>query len=605
MGKAHIYLILLLILIPVVISQDSQEEARPFLVINSGDWQDVYSGTIYANLKGYKSRFLMSERHSSWIPKFIDSKQKVIVIESAEIPFVLGYGSVLKGQGYNVYNYEAKDITRTNLYLARNLVENEGTKNFIVLDDSYGYNAISVAPYATLTKSYVLFANEDNINNVLDFLSDVDVESLLLYGQLDDKVLAGLEDFPHERLDAGDRFSNNLEIVKRFVEKNPVKQVLLTNGEFLESEVLSGGDGSEPVLFIGADSVTEQVVDFIKNSDFTIGILVGNEFTTTAKMIKDRTGLHIFIKFAQSSATGGEFQEVKGLDRFMLPSFDMKIDIQNITYNTKTKQLEITYKNDKEMKTYVKSDIGINADGDRIYAMGDKRAFTVKKQEAKGRGYTVDLLNEIRDEKELEATFYIRYGESPKSMEKAIEGKFPISIISKEDVCDMRINSVGYDKGIQRFIIEVENLVNETCYVRPGLIDVSVSDKKVLIEHESVEVISEAGIAVYKIKQRLDDVDIEDNSKINANIIYGSREEFLLKTYENQFELEIVEVNIVNIIIKFISNNKYLILGIILILCVLLYMRKKKQKDAIHKQKMHQKHKEHKQHKQHKQQKRK
>ena len=40
--------------------------------------------------------------------------------------------------------------------------------NFVILDDSYGYNSISVAPYATASKSWVLFADRNNIDDIVD-----------------------------------------------------------------------------------------------------------------------------------------------------------------------------------------------------------------------------------------------------------------------------------------------------------------------------------------------------------------------------------------------------------------------------------------------------
>jgi hypothetical protein len=521
--------------LPFTLAQESN-----FVVVNSGDWRDVYLGLTYASLKDIGAKFMMSEKHSALIPNFISINQEIELIESRSIPYVINYKRVLESEGYEVSEYKSEDITKTNLYLAGNL----DVKNFIILDDSYGYNAVSIAPYAILTNAFVLFANEENIRSIDAFLGKVKPDSLILYGELDQEVIDALAKYETEIIHKGNRFANNIEIAKRYIELTGTKQALLTNGEFIEAELISGGKGKEPAIFIGQKEPPEQVIEFLKTSTLETGILVGNEYFDNAKNIKDRTGLNVFVKFAQSSATGGEFQKVEGLDRFPLPSLELGLSIESISYNTKTQQLEIIYKNDGNVRIYAKSDIGISADGTRIQALGDKTEFIINEEESKGQGYTVDLESQIRDKKELEASYFIRYGESPGSLEMALEGKFPISVISKEDICDVRINKVSFDKGIQRFLIEIENLANQTCYVRSGLSKVMVSDEEIDLEDTRIGILGANEAKEFRIKQRLDEVDIEDNRVITAYTVYGSREEFLVKLFEQDFDLELIEPKI-------------------------------------------------------------
>jgi hypothetical protein len=224
------------------------------------------------------------------------------------------------------------------------------------------------------------------------------------------------------------------------------------------------------------------------------------------------------------------------------------------------------------MKTYVKTDIGIYLDGKRIHALGDKEAFVLNRMEIKGVGYDIDLTEEIKNNTDLEASFYARFGESPLSLERAIEGRFPISVMSASDNCNMRINKVSYDKSIQRFMIEVENLMDDPCYVRPSLRNVIVGDKPVDLEYEEVEKVSGGNTETFKIKQRLDIVDLADNEVVTANIVYGSRSEFLLRTFEDNFNLVIEEGSAFDAITgaffekTFIKDNwKYGIIALVMI----------------------------------------
>jgi len=67
------------------------------------------------------------------------------------------------------------------------------------------------------------------------------------------EVLDALSRFVPEIINEnGDRFLNNIAIVKKYREISPSKQVILTNGEFIEQEIMSG---AEPVIFIGGSNI--------------------------------------------------------------------------------------------------------------------------------------------------------------------------------------------------------------------------------------------------------------------------------------------------------------------------------------------------------------
>jgi len=281
-------LIISLLIFLMIVSAVSAEQ----IIVNSEDWRDVYSGMLYGSLTGTPTSFLVSAKHSTLILNAIPRTEPITAFSSDNAPFIVGYRGILESRGY-----EAEEIVQENfnLYLAEQLEE---VTSFVIIDDSYGYNAVSVAPYAAVSNSFVLFADRDNIRDVEDFLAGRTVDSLLLYGYVDRQVREALAEYNPEIInEEGDRFANNIEIVKKYKEVKGAQQVLLTNGEFIEKEIMSG---AEPVIFIGANNVPDQTREYIQGSDIEIGVLVGNELVGTATYIRRQVGISVFVKFART-----------------------------------------------------------------------------------------------------------------------------------------------------------------------------------------------------------------------------------------------------------------------------------------------------------------
>ena len=108
------------------------------------------------------------------------------------------------------------------------------------------------------------------MNLIYNYLNSRSINELVLYGQLDREVKDRLSEFDPTVINEGDRFKNNQNIVDMYQELHreihgkPKNQVILTNGEFIEQEIMSG---VEPVVFIGRSNVPDQVREYITNSN--------------------------------------------------------------------------------------------------------------------------------------------------------------------------------------------------------------------------------------------------------------------------------------------------------------------------------------------------
>ncbi len=550
------------------------------VISNSADWQDVYSSMIYAALNNYDNKFLVSLRHSEILIPLLDKEQKIIVVESDQKPYAKNYESRLDSLGFDVDTIKVGGGSRGNLYIA-NLLKD--VKNFIVVDPTYGYSAVSVAPYAYLSKSFVLFADKDSIDSVASFLKSRKPSKLLLYGDLDKEVYEKLSQFSPEVINNGNRFKDNIAIAEKYrVSMNP-KQAVLTNGEFLENEIIFSGKFKEPVIFVGKSNVPDYVIDYIKNAGYSVGVLIGNDLLPSGQMVKDKAGIKLFVKFGKGVAQqDSPYAPVEGLDIFPLPRVDLDLAFVSLKYNKATKQLELVLKNNKDVKTYLKPSLGIIVNGKLIKTVGSDSAELIGKSETKGFVFDVDLSKYVNDK--IDVDVFVPFGAYRDALEFALTLKVPLQMIEVKDSCVMDITDLKYIKSIQRFVVTVKS--NKACFADAMLIDLIVDDEPITVEMPGVERVN-AGLSDLRIKQRMNDVDLADNPKVRTRVNYGSREDVLVKSVEKVMPLRVFKTeNEVTApeggFLSGVMSNKLtvpiLLLLILLLLLLLLWRRGKKRR---------------------------
>jgi len=510
--------------------------AQPDHVIaNSADWRDVYSTILYANLLGVPNNFLTSTPHGPIllyeIPK---TRNNIQIITSADKPFVVGYEDLVRSRGYE--NPEELIFDHANLELAKRLPD---INKYIIIDDSYGYNAISVGPYAARAKYYVLFADHRNIRDVEDFLSTRNVEHIIIYGHVDREVRNALAKYNPEIINSetGSRFENNMMMVDKYSEIGSIKQAILTSGEFIEASMLSG---NEPVLFIGTNNVPPEVQDYIKKRGVEIGVLIGNELIGTATFIRRQIGISVFVKFARGARVpGGTINPVEDLDRFPMPSYELSMSITSVVYNKATQSLEVTYKNNVDLATYFKSTIHIkNKDGETLDTVGNKTIGFIDGGESKTLVYHPELPD---TDQNLTAEVYTIYGESKTSLEKVLRGTFKIEAITIIDDAEIEIIGLVYDKSSGKFLVTIENTGAVDVYVDVELVDVWFNGEYITVSADDIEKIRTGKAKQIPVNIKLEEEDLEDerNSRILVRGVYGERKHALVKVKEKEFELRL------------------------------------------------------------------
>jgi hypothetical protein len=551
-----IVLCLTLVLFSTIVLANNQ------IIINSKDWKDVYSGMQYGFLAGINPHFLVSEKHASLILSEIPGGSNISIFSSRRNPFVVGYRSMLEGRGYTAEENSFNDLS---IELARMLTN---ISNYIIVDDSYGYNAIAVAPYAIISNSYVLFAKRTNIREVIRFLdSKEDLGKIMIYGQVERQVRESMSKYNPEIINYdGDRFANNVEIVKRYKQINDARQVTLTNGEFIESQIMSG---VEPVLFIGATNVPDKIKEYIMDSNIEVGVLIGNELVGAATMVRRQTGISTFVKFARSARTPqGPVAQVEGLDIFIVPKIELNLAIKGMRYNALTRQLEVTIENTALVSEYFKGTYTITS-GTQEQTVGDIDPIFIDGEDMKTILYDIEP---ILDETNITAKAFVIFGESKNALERAIEATFTVERIEMYDDSAITIEKVVYNKPKQRFEISLKNIGNMSVYAKTEAIDITIMDARVTLGSEEVSYIGKGKTKSSIIYAELAEEELGINEIIKIRAFFGERESALVKVIEGDFKIDIKGHDIWT----------YVPLLIIIILILLLIWKRKKKKEEKH-----------------------
>jgi hypothetical protein len=560
--KGVLFIVLLILnFLPVI---NAQEKNFDHVVSNSEKWQDVYSSMIYATLNNVGSDFLVSTPHGDVLLNNINKNNRIKVITSSKNPYVFNYLNTIR---LRKFAEPTEMITENaNIDLIKEMPE---INNFIIVGDSYGFNAIAVTPYAIITKSWVFLSNRLNIYELDGVLSTKNINKIIIYGYVDKEVRNVLSKYNPEIIDNNDRFKDNIEIVKKYIELKPVKQVAFTNGEFIEKELMNG---LEPVLFTGKENVPDEINEYLKTSDIEVGVLVGNDLVGAATNIKRSSGINVMVKFARGArAETSGVSLIEGLDLFPLPTPSIKITVYSIRYNRATNLLEVTYKSDSNAPAYIKGTFTLSSGGENT-RVGDIESIFISPGDYKTIMYSVNL-SFIEN---IKAEVYVLFGESSTSLDRVLRGSMDVSIINIIDNCKIErenIQSIKYNKQKKAFIIKIKNSNPVDCWYDLELNNILIGYTKQTFSIENGVLIKSGKIKEIILYQELDKSDLENNEYIRMTLYSGEKEDSLV----NKLIFDKIKLSVENLTVL-----TYVIIGLvilIIILIIIIFLIRRRDKD--------------------------
>jgi hypothetical protein len=551
--KKRAFPLIILMTIIFLVSVISAAENFTEVISNSEDWKDVYSTMHYANLKGINADFLVSTPHGTIILDEISKSSRIRVVSSTKSPYMFNYPGLIKSKGFE----SVDEISAANINI-RLIDELPEINNFIIIDDSYGFSAIAVAPYAILTKSWVFFTNSINIAEIDSVLSRRNVGNVLIYGYTNPEIRTTLAKYNPKIINKEDRFQNNIEIVNEYLKISDGKQVILSNGEFIEKEIMKG---TEPVLFTGKENVPDPIRDYLKNSNIEVGVLIGNDLIGAATNIRRTTGISVMVKFARGArGQKGGVAAVEGLDLFPIPAPSVSLSLHSIKYNRASSQLEVTYKSDSNLPIYFKGTITITGNNENT-KVGDLDPIIISPGDFK----TIIYPMNIPSNDGLEAEIYTLFGESTSSLDRILQGKVKVESVDVIDRCKFNeesLKSAKYNKQKKAFLIQIRNLEAIDCFVDMEIEKILIDNLEQTIGTEGYTKIPAGGTKTIIIKQELTPEDIEANPSVNLVVYSGEKEDSLVNVFKGNFPLSI----------ELISTLTYVIIGVIILIIILIIL---------------------------------
>lgn len=499
--------------------------AEDVVVVNSRDWQDVSSGLLYGKFAQKPVSFITSESQGLDLYQNVLDRNvnNILLVNSKDNSFLPSYENNLKSVGFNVEVLESYDRYQTNLELAKRL--GDKIKGYIVIDDAFSYNLVSVVPYAVKNSYYILFASRDNVGEVYDFLVQ-NSDYTLLYGSLDRGVKRELMNLNPEVIDTGDKHKDNLVLVDNFLSQVQVEQAIFLNGDIVEPTIF---EGSYPVIFLGTTNIPQQVVDYLIDSGIQVGVFIGSDLIQNALKLKEMTGLMVIMKFGQG--IGGQMYD---LDIFDLKGVKPKVSISDIKYNLVSKQLEVIYENQGNSFAFVQAlALSIYSNDNFLNTLSDKEPFFMAAGEKKTVVYDFET-----QESSLNLKSLVVYGSSLGSLEWSSEQELNIEIINFKDDSEVIVESVVYDRSVKSFLVKVKNTGSVGAYVDLEILDFLI-DKRAKILAGDMVFIDKGKSKEFKIRQDLESSDFLDNSKVMILLRFGVREDALVKFVKQEYELDV------------------------------------------------------------------
>ena len=545
------------------------------VVVNSFDGRDVVSGTYYGLNVDEEVLFVPLDGSESALYGKIGQNGQVTLIQSAESPILIGMKNSLENKGNTVTLISSVDPYATNLQLA----ESSKAESFVLVDPVYGYNTVSVLPYAKEKGMYLIFVDDELKEPVVEFLKGKDPKEVLLYGYIDENVKSALGDsgITYTEINNGDKFDDNIELLEEYFKINPSKhQVILSDGNAMEATIMGGED---PIVLISPIISTDTasfVEEQVQSGQIKVALVVDSEYAQTAYDLKEtinqklgEDALTVLVKFGQSvPSAGGAMLPV---DLFPLRGPILGLDIEKAEYNTASETLEVTYKNTGNVPEYVKTQIEVYVDGVRTVTLGDEEPFSIGRDELLGKGYALEV---VQGDIIVEITSL--FGSSKKSMENGIQVTLDAGKVAFTDVSSLGINGFNQDEESGDLFVTYENGGSSAVYFRPD-VTVELGGKSTKMKDDDLYELSSGESQIVKFPGVLTN---SGTVEVVAGADYGSREAFLDNRVEQShtFEVEVpMEEELEGT--GFDMNLLFILIIVVLVIVVLyLFLAKKKEK---------------------------
>jgi len=512
--------------------------AEDFVAVNSVDGRDVLSGIFYAGVKGYPVRFMPYPGGNSEVfATKVGSGHSILIIQSAT-PASGFAESELRSKNNSLEIYSSTDGGQTNLDLAAR----SGAGSFIIVDSAYSDSAISVLPYAYLTKSYVILADRNNIAKVKEIVRG---KKVTIYGLVDSAVRTELSEFSPATIGTGaDKYEDNVAIAGMTLDASPSSRAIITDGASIEDGMV----GVQPILLSGR-IVPQVTYDFLKQKvreDKLAGVmLIGGELINPVYDMRERMktefaqegiskSMGVLVKFAQAlpSAQGGTL----ALDVFQLPAYKPSLNITEIVYNKETKKVMVGLENTGDGALYYNIEVKVKANGQDLQIFGQTETQLIERGQSVGLEYPIDLSSV--SEGAVTATAVAKFGSAKKSLEEFITSDGALASITYTDDSNVSVKYAKYERDKSMVSVAIKNNGDKAAFVFTRITLMSEDGTPAKVSGPSIREIEPYAIYIEQFPLQLSDSEVSLNKEVSVSLDYGGRRGFLVRKANYALPLE-------------------------------------------------------------------
>jgi hypothetical protein len=528
-GKAVITLCLLALL---------ASSASASILIDSQDWTDVYSGMYqgYENWDRGEPYFVKNPSASNIMSGNIFPVSNVTIIQSNENAYSGNMESRLESAPGDFNIHEVIEVDSANIELVP-----EDQEDFIVVPSGYPEAAIVSVPLARVTDSWVLIAEEDNVDQISSVLDGAE-GNVMMIGSFTRGVRDEVEQYADEEIISPNAHELSVEVAKRFREEQEFKNIVLSPGNSLSKTVF---EEQKPVLITYNRAPSTPVVDYMNGEgSFIEGVLLESpQFSVVGNNLNDQVerDLVVMVKFGQAR---GDQNSIYAPSLYPLPGGNVNLLVESAVYEPSSGQIVVTYRNPTQVKVYELTSFNVRSEGEVVTEASDESPVLVGPDDTRTVSYEVNMTSTALNNDPVIA-FSTSYGTNPDSLDKVLtnQGEFsqPYSMnLTTSNITDnsnITLNSVVYLEDVERFKAELENNGPVKSYATVSLREVSVRGQDTSYTSETVEIEQGEAETVYiAANPALDRIDIQENDEIRAVVSYGKKEDLRLKEINREVE---------------------------------------------------------------------
>ncbi len=418
------------------------------IIVNSLDYRDVLSGAVYAAAGDNTFVFASDPQQAVFISHYYTlTKDTPIIYLEGNSNVLANMAALLRESGVkNLSVVQGKSIPD---WVADQFPKNQA----IVVGSLYGQDALSVAPYAALTKSPVFYVDEPSLAGpLMANISARGYSRVLLYGtvahQLPPEALAALQN--SWSIDTGSRYTNNLQIAQEFEDIDATTQVMFASGHSFEKSMV---DRRYPILLVGNSDVPAELLQFLDRNAMRTGVVFSSDEGIVEGVSRIRTlrpNISIFIKFGEGFRVVNQTQPLMAMS-LPSPNIAGMLDILNLSYNVGEKMFELTLRNRGDpvsLTASASSSVAGSATSSQI-AIGSNATTTLS--------IPLDATRAISGGRIPALSITVRYGEDTHLLDNTETVQYtdvPLSYYN--DTSSVSVVGVTYSETRKAFILQLQ-----------------------------------------------------------------------------------------------------------------------------------------------------